>query len=929
MRKAAGSKTIATARERQRQAPDKGRAENASVKGGPKGIPKFPAFLLHPEAQKRIFSAATTYLKDTNNELKIPAQWLNDVEQSIDTTSDRPGAQLRWLHGKARQNSYDPSRSHPYIRTGPNDTESLLFVLLASLFWRNENGRNPGRQLMGGQGLRVIARLGTNLENPICVVTASTSLPEVPGNDVRVWNDVLADSDVAYLLDDDSGTRWPVAAGLDPNLFHTYSVGLRLYDPKDGTGGGPSSRFVSRLIPRRAANASKASARKLDAPAYAVEAAVRSGGPGALPTLEGLHRYPLFAQLTPAHIFKKVFEQDPPTQRGSRVFYPNPPPVVPAGDPHESRLELDQFRVLADLGPLPPAGPGHHQLADPPKTAYPNGRFFVAQSRHVEGGRPGFNENAPAVIADATDYSSRSDGFAAVNAYLRAREFFWRMDDLYGLPLADHFAFAQLPLIVRYRAGIVPGAGDGRTINAQVRWAPTPPSAFPSPSNLEVRLALADLQSNEGRLNAARRTGRVRRAPLSVAAAQRWCWHEFGHVLIAGATGDLELEFAHSVGDALGAILCDPRSALATERNKWRGVTFPWQSVPNRRHDHEAADGWSWSGTHARPSRFFAGLDGHHVLNRGGYCSEQLMSSTLFRLYRSLGGDTASAAGVVNKFRRIVAAEHTTALIMASIGILGPSSVSLVRTAEHLAGSLYAADTEMLPLTITVAGNTRTRYGGMANKVVRWAFEQQGAFAPPGAPEWAHNAPGLAPASDIFVASLRPGERGGYAPPKFGDGRHLADRTALWVRRNPAGNVHQDPKGGVDNFVFVRVGNRGQNSAPGTTVRVWRAKLGIGGSIPLWTDPAWMPMLPAPLGGSGPKNVPAGTPGVLFGPFRWTGAQANVRYALLVAATCDTDPSNLDSVAPNPPLPCAAAACDVEELVAFDNNLGLTLVRAR
>ena len=134
----------------------------------------------------------------------------------------------------------------------------------------------------------------------------------------------------------------------------------------------------------------------------------------------------------------------------------------------------------------------------------PKHRFFVAQSRHVEGGSAGFNENAPVVISTAPADSARTDRFAAVNAYLRALDFFARVDDLYGLPMAVHFAYAKLPIIVRYRAGVVPGAGDGRTINAQVRWAPTnPPTAFPS--NLEVRLALADLQSNEGRVNSARR----------------------------------------------------------------------------------------------------------------------------------------------------------------------------------------------------------------------------------------------------------------------------------------------------------------------------------------------------------------------------------------------------------------------------------------
>ena len=297
------------------------------------------------------------------------------------------------------------------------------------------------------------------------------------------------------------------------------------------------------------------------------------------------------------------------------------------------------------------------------------------------------------------------------------------------------------------------------------------------------------------------------------------------------------------------------------------------------------------------------------------------MSSTLFRLYRSLGGDSETSAGAVDENAREVAAEHSVALIMAAIGILGPSTITVVRTAEDFAGTLAAADSEMPPLTI----NGRTRYGGMAHKVARWAFERQGAFAPAATVPWANNAPGLPPASDVYVASRRIGEPGGYMPVTFADDAHLARRSALWVRRQPSGNVHQAPLGGADNYIFINVANRGQNLAAATTVRVWRARLSAGGRIPAWTNPAWAELAPYQNGGNGPQDVPAASDGVQFGPFVWTDAKSTVRYALLVAATCNSDPSNLD---PAIQLPCATAPCDVAELVAFDNNLGLCLVRA-
>ena len=237
---------------------------------------------------------------------------------------------------------------------------------------------------------------------------------------------------------------------------------------------------------------------------------------------------------------------------------------------------------------------------------------------------------------------------------------------------------------------------------------------------------------------AIRRT-RVRRAPLSMAMYRRWCWHEFGHVLLAGATNSLELHFAHSVGDAMSAVLSDPLSALPRE-GAWRGVTYPWQLLPDRRHDREAKDGWSWSGTLGRPTRAFAGAGGHHDLAQGGYCSEELMSSSLFRLYRCLGGDTLLASGEPDTWRRVVAAEYTSYLIMSGVGLIGNSNATLVRSVEKFVETLQASDKAMPELTILTA----KRFGGMAHKPLRWAFEQQGAFAT-SVPPWSHNAPGNPP----------------------------------------------------------------------------------------------------------------------------------------------------------------------------------------
>jgi hypothetical protein len=904
MRKIAGTTTPrpprkATPRSRSKKSGSEG--PKAEAKGRAKSDAKRSA--IRDELQIAIVARAITYLRAHNSELGIATTWLNDLDGAPDL--GRNGAHLRWLLPVStpmggRGAIVDPRASFAYPRRGAS-TGQLLVVLLASLVWRDAQA-GVEQVMWGGQGIRVVIRLvrraGRDLPQ-IFTMAASSSLPKVPGGDVTKWNEALSSTDAIQLLDRASWGRWVREAGLDPAIYSVNQVGLCLDDVADNSKP-PMTRLVTRLVPRKFADGSVVPGWNPDAPAYAFEGVVRSAS-GNVPRLEATRRYSLFAQLN-----KKVFVFDPPTRYGYECLFPNRSPGTHSGRPSRSWLELDPDRVGHNFGAL-------KELADP------NGLFFVAQSRHVEAGAPGFDENKPVQLNAGTADSIRTDGGAALNAFVRAGEFFWRLDTLYGLPLDVHFKFVNRPVIVRYRAGIIPGAGDGRTINAQVRWAPTmPPTSFPS--NLEVRLALADLQSNEGRVRAINRSGRVNRSPLSIAVANRWCWHEFGHVLIAGATGELELDFAHSVGDALGAILCDPHSKLA-DQQKWRGVTFPFQSLPNRRHDHKARDGWSWSGTHYRPNRYFAGVDGHHVLSRGGYCSEQIMSSTLFHLYRSLGGDAPRTGGGPYGGFRTRSAEHTVALIMAGIGIFGPATAAVVRTADDFANSMMVSDSTMEPLTISGG----TRYGGMANKVIRWAFEHQGAFAGLATPTWDHNAPGLPPDVDIFITGLRKGEAGGYHPVTFADKRHHADPNSLWVRRLPSGSADQDPAGGGDNYIFVKANNRGQATGAATMARVWYAMLPASGRIPPWTDPAWVALQPHVPNADGPNDVPSKTNGVKFGPFRWPGVVSGARYAILAEVSCEADPSNLD---PGIALPCATSRCNVEELVAFDNNLALRIVKA-
>lgn len=865
-------------------------------------------FMLSPQFQV-IFQKASALLKVSPIAEEIPPQWLADLDAPpiLKANSGREGLCLRWLKAKAlpkskNKSQLDPRRSYFYLRGSADGTQTFVLVLLASLVWRDD-ATNDEKELWGGQGVRMLARPvfrpgSIDLE----ALTESHSLPTVPDGDVEHWNTSIATSDVDYLMDPEHGPKWISAAGLDPNGYESHRVGLHAHWVD---AGQPTFEFRARLQPLRDGGV-RPSIQALDASAHEFEAIVRSAA-GQAPSLESRRRYPLFANLKLGG-----FTRDPPSRDGSRVLRPAFNPGVPDGRTSAASRALNYFRQLYEAGVLPKG-----KAAGTVKLEDPLGRFFVAQSRHVEGGTPGFDENQPVELPWPSVFDVRTDEFAAINAFLRGIDFFWRLDHYY-LDVSTQLKFVTLPIPIRYRAGVIPGGGDGRIVNAQVRWYPSPrPKAFPA--HLEMRFGLADLACNEGRVTRVRRTG-IPRAPLSIAADRRWCWHEFGHVLLAGGTNCLELHFAHSVGDALGAVLSDPLSALALE-GAWRGVTYPWQSLPNRRHDREAKDGWSWSGTFGKPTRAFAGVGGHYDLAQGGYCSEELMSSSVFRMYRCLGGDARKSDGSPDVPRRTLAAEYTAYLVMCAVGLIGSSDATAVTTVEKFEETVESADKSM-PTFAMLAPNVR--YAGMALKAVRWAFEQQGAFAV-GPPLWSHNEPGPPPNVDVYIRSRRPGSKGGYEPVSWRDDAHLADAGALWVQWTKAGPRRSAAKGGATNFVYVAVDNRGLQAGMNTTVRVFRARRLPGGGVRPWTDPAWMEILEDQPGNGGPRDVPSGA-SVTFGPFKWNDAKPGSDYALLAVATCADDRANLDPLAA---VACRYSPCDIVATVVTDNNLGLAYVKAQ
>lgn len=521
------------------------------------------------------------------------------------------------------------------------------------------------------------------------------------------------------------------------------------------------------------------------------------------------------------------------------------------------------------------------------------------------------------VTAGDTSPPVRSDQQAVNDAHLRAAELFERMR-AYGIDATAYFRFARLPVVHRVRPAMR-WAPDGELPAAEVRPFLGDPDGLGTrpeprdPLQLLVNYGSADpvhrrkLPLLPGGTVAEPGPGRRKAQYLSVASDPRWAWHEFGHVLNFASTGELEFPFAHSAGDALAAIVADPISRLAAGDDpdaRMRHVTYPWIEVPGRSHGRSARHGYAWCGCrNLTRLNFTASLERYHH----SYFGEQLMSSSLFRLYRSLGGDTrtAGASGAddaPDEAVRLAASDYCVYLIMRGIALLGPDTLAPARTPDQFVSALIEADlgTGAWHLSASWPFNrdarTVRRHGGRVHKVIRWAFEQQGLYATPD-PRATAEGPGLPPPVDVYIADRR-GEGGGagdggYAPVPL---RH-ADADQPW-------HAHGDGVRRAKGRVQVRVNNRGAKRAAAVGVRAW------------WTasDPAAKTISWRPFGTVPRQSVAAGD-GVDFQlPLP---AAAGARPWVLVSAEAPADASNLTGDAP------PSSWDEVLELVAHDNNLAL------
>ena len=544
----------------------------------------------------------------------------------------------------------------------------------------------------------------------------------------------------------------------------------------------------------------------------------------------------------------------------------------------------------------------------------PAGRFEVHQS--VVGDRDNDPDQAQ-VLPAAPKLPLRSDHLAAAHAAARASELFERLD-AYGLPAETYFKEAELPLVLRHRAWFY-SQPDGLTINAEVRYsAERHGLAEPGPTGerprLEVRFGSANLTHRDERRND---HGRKRSQPLGLAADPRWAWHEFGHVLSFAGTGALEFPFAHSAGDGLAAIVADPDSRLArataagSSRAGMSGYTFPWAQL-SRRHDRSAAEGWCWCGRrngarHARPRL--------PPLLFKGYTEEQMLASSLFMLYRAIGGDAWGSGASGASPRRHAASDYVVYLVMRAIALLGPSSITPASSPDIFVSALIDADIGTADWLVTATWRAcmprdEHRIGGTVHKVIRWAFEQQGLYATPD-PKENVEGPGKPPDVDIHVPGLDGRSTGEYAPVPL---TWTSDPNAL----APGWFAHPSALWPADGQVHMTVRNRGEQAANGIAVRAWVTPAD---DLSAWTLLWQTGPSPASVGGGGAATFH-------FEAKDAGGLALRGAWFVLGEASCLDDRSNLDPAAL---LACSGATPPVDaalltDLVANDNNLGLRLI---
>jgi zinc metalloprotease ZmpB len=448
-------------------------------------------------------------------------------------------------------------------------------------------------------------------------------------------------------------------------------------------------------------------------------------------------------------------------------------------------------------------------------------------------------------------YHARSNDFAAVNAYYNVDRIFRLVEDL-GFPLADYFPGTTFPSRVDHRGHFDKDRPRGNEINAHCAG-----NAFGTGIDYTI-FALANMDDQKN--------------PIGIAGDWRIALHELlGHGVLYNHIGNARFKFAHSAGDSFAAILNDPGS-----KAKDRYDTFPWLvGVEKRRHDRTAGVGWGWSGK--------IGINPYDdTLDSLGYNNEQILSSTMFRFYRAIGGDASALAD------KRFAARMACHLLLAAIGSL--TVATSPRDAAHFAAALSKADAADWP--------AQRFSGGAYHKVIRWAFEKQGLYQDVKESK-PNNKEGLPPPVDVYIEDGRHGE--------YRYQSNYWSCQAIWNRRrDDRGTAHETPQSGVTNYAYVKVKNRGSQKATKVAVRAYHAPVSAKLSFP----GDWQPMQTAQRASA--DVPPHSSAEILVGPFAWVPGARQEAMLMIVAAAGDS--SNVDNFT-------AADSIPNCRLIPNDNNI--------
>jgi hypothetical protein len=503
--------------------------------------------------------------------------------------------------------------------------------------------------------------------------------------------------------------------------------------------------------------------------------------------------------------------------------------------PSSSNAVLNPLRTPVTLPDITPAGAGMPQAL--------TGAFVQ------------LSDFSPPAIAPPTEltgnfaYDVATDNFSAVNAYYHCDSLFQLVQGM-GFTIPSYFPGTNtqpgFPVPVDHR-GTVGGCSDCVNAQAPGNVAGTGLGAF---------------------IFALEEAGTL----VGIADDPRVVAHEFGHALLWNRVHSPNFGFAHSHGDSLAVILNDPASQAPD-----RFESFPWITLGtpgiSRRHDRSVAGGWAWGG----------------VKDIGGYSSEQILSTTHFRIYRSCGGDDTRLAV------RQLASRYLVYLIVRATASLGPTPITPTPTPGLWATALMNADTG--------SANFEGQPGGAYAKVIRWGFEKQGLYQPAGAPAPV-TTEGAPPAVDVYIDDGRHGE--------YPYLQGFWENTDIWNRlAADGGTTHQTPIVSVTNYAYVRVKNRGTQPATNVTLNGYHCKPSAG---LVWPDD-WQAMTTAQLPAGGP--IPSGGE-TIVGPFQWTPSEIG-HECMLMSASATGDLSNIDLASL---LPCAAGPTQHWRLVPFDNNIG-------